>query len=173
MEIAEETNRFSPNPPLSSPTSRGALGVSPSPGVRARRGCEGTGGGRWSGLGSFQSPPVSRRPFTCLRDSAAVPSAGSCQLPEVSGKLLWETEKSPFPQAWQGLLQARGWSAADTPRVPHALHQSALGPEKHSPGCPPLHPPRSPSPFLGTPREFCLPCLTEDGCPAPLNSTQG
>lgn len=84
------------------------------------------GGGRWSGLGSFQSPPVSPRAFTCLRDSAAVPGAGSCQLPEVSRKLLWETEKSPFPQAWQGPLQARGRSAADTPRVPHALHQSAL-----------------------------------------------
>lgn len=163
MEIAEETNRFSPNPPLSSPstpTPRGALGAC-HPGVGAPRGCAGAGGGRWSGLGSFQRPLVSRGPFTCSRAGAAVPGAGSCQLPEVSGKLLWETKTSPFPQAWQGPLQARGCIAADTPRVPHAVHRSALGPENHSLGYPPLRPPRSPAPFLCTPGEFGLPCLTD------------
>lgn len=176
MEIAEETNRFSPNPPLFSPSSPyfpGRLGRLAIPEVRARRGCERTGGGRWLGLGSFQSPPVSRRPFTCLGDRAAAPGAGSCQLPEVSGKLLWRLRNLPSPKHGRDGSKHGAGALRTPPGYLRALHQSALGPEKHSPGCPhagvqspPLHPPRSPCPFLCTPEEFCLPCLTEGWLPS-------
>lgn len=151
MEIAQETNRFSPNPPLPSPHPphiTGRLGGSPPPGSGpggAVRGPEGAGG-----PGVLPETPGLPRASHLLEGQCSCPWLWLLSAAESLRKNAWGDQEIPPSSMHERDPRISSQNQAGVLQIPPAhpmlfqtLHQSALGPEKHPLECPLPHSPRS------------------------------